>query len=180
MEVIDIGQSSPELWTRIWNLYESSFPLHERRSREAQLRAFDDPKSCGRIITDENGDLAAILFYWLYGSNVYLEFLAVDPRMRGRNIGTAVVEKILALHPGCTVILEIEPPEDELTSRRLHFYERLGFVSNPYPYIHPSYRRGEKAMPHRLTLLSHGRAISQTEFEDFREFMESTVLRYSD
>lgn len=180
MELRDIRESTPELWSKVWNLYEDSFPAHERRSREAQLKAFDDPDAYGRIVMDEDGELAAILFYWLYESNVYVEFLAVDPRMRGRNIGTAVVEKILALHPGCTVILEIEPPEDEITLRRLHFYERLGFVANDYHYVHPSYRTGDKAFAHRLTLMTHGSNLAPDEFQTFRRFMESTVLKYSD
>lgn len=180
MEFIDIQEVSPQTWTEIWNLYEESFPAHERRSREAQLKAFDDPSCRGMIVTDENNRTAAILFYWLYDSTVYLEFLAVHPRMRGRNIGTAVMERILSSHSGCSVILEIEPPQDELTVRRLHFYERLGFTANDYPYIHPSYRIGEEACPHPLTLLSHGRKLTPEEFRTFRDFMGGTVLKYSD
>ena len=50
------------------------------------------------------------------------------------------------------VILEIDPPVDDISIRRLHFYERLGFVANPYQYIHPSFRK--PFTPHRLVLMS--------------------------
>ena len=79
---------------------------------------------------------------------------------------------------GKTVILEIDPPVDDISIRRLHFYERLGFVANPYQYIHPSFRK--PFTPHRLVLMSYPGAITYEEARSFADFVREAVLRYSE
>ena len=85
-------------------------------------------------------------------------------------------------HPPCRkvgrVILEIDPPVDDISIRRLHFYERLGFVANPYRYIHPSFRK--PFTPHRLVLMSYPGAITYEEARSFADFVREAVLRYSE
>lgn len=179
MDIIDFQKAAPLLRDEAWRLYEESFPAYERRGKEAQEMAFQAPEAISKILVKDD-TTAAILFYWLQGRTVYLEFLAVNPMLRGQNIGTEAVERLLALHPDCNTILEIEPPADYTTIRRLHFYERMGFVANDYPYIHPSYMTGERAFPHPLTLMSYGRKLTQEEYESFCRFMKETVLRYAD
>lgn len=66
------------------------------------------------------------------------------------------------------VVLEIEPPVDGLTRRRLGFYERNGFCANPYDYIHPSYTM--PLQPHRLVVMSCPGPLSPAEFDHFRSF----------
>ena len=76
------------------------------------------------------------------------------------------------------VILEIDPPEDDISIRRRHFYERLGFVANPYRYIHPSFRK--PFTPHRLVLVSYPGPITYEEARSFADFVREAVLRYSE
>ena len=76
------------------------------------------------------------------------------------------------------VILEIDPPVDDISIRRRHFYERLGFVANPYQYIHPSFRK--PFTPHRLVLMSYPGAITYEEARSFADFVREAVLRYSE
>ena len=163
----------------MWKLYEESFPDYERRSRTAQERALGD-NAARNMILYEGDTLVALLFYWMLDETVYAEFLAVNPAMRGRKTGSKVMEQFLAENAGRTVILEIEPPEDELTIRRLHFYERLGFVANRHEYTHPSYRTGISAHPHRLAIMSYGKPLDDTEFAGFVQAMHNGPLRYSD
>ena len=74
--------------------------------------------------------------------------------------------------------MEIDPPEDEISVRRQHFYQRLGFVVNPYAYIHPSFRR--PFHPHRLVLMSYPEALTYEEARGFADFIRERVLRYSE
>ena len=53
---------------------------------------------------------------------------------------------------GRAVVLEIEPPEDDLTKRRQNFYLRNGFGFNPYVHHHPPYRAGDER--HLLNVMS--------------------------
>ena len=104
-----------------------------------------------------------------------LEHLAVEPVLRGHNYGARI------LHDLCRragrVILEIDPPEDEISRRRRGFYERNGFVYNEYDYIHPSYLRPPQ--PHRLMVMSYPEAISPAEFEAFRTFARGVAVEYT-
>mgnify|MGYP006974553350 FL=1 len=74
--------------------------------------------------------------------------------------------------------MEIDPPEDEISVRRLHFYQRLGFVENPQEYIHPSFRKPFHA--HRLVLMSRPGPLTNEEARDFADFVRERVLRYSE
>ena len=102
-------------------------------------------------------------------------YLAVSPRLRGQNMGS---KALAAFCQGRRVILEIDPPEDEISVRRQHFYQRLGFVANPYAYIHPSFRR--PFHPHRLVLMSYPEALTYEEARGFADFIRERVLRYSE
>lgn len=124
-----------------------------------------------------DGDLfVGLVFWWLADEGcAYLEHLAVEPVLRGHNYGARI------LHDLCRragrVILEIDPPEDEISRRRRGFYERNGFVYNEYDYIHPSYLRPPQ--PHRLMVMSYPEAISPAEFEAFRTFARGVAVEYT-
>ena len=137
-------------------------------------RAFGDPhfEADGIWRGDE---FIGILFHWNAGDYRYVEHLAVSPRLRGQNMGS---KALAAFCQGRRVILEIDPPEDEISVRRQHFYQRLGFVANPYAYIHPSFRR--PFHPHRLVLMSYPGAITYEEARGFADFIRERVLRYSE
>lgn len=138
-------------------------------------RAFGDPNFEADGIW-RGGEFIGILFHWGADGYRYVEHLAVSPALRGQNMGTA------ALSAFCRkvgrVILEIDPPEDDISIRRRHFYERLGFVANPYQYIHPSFRK--PFTPHRLVLMSYPGAITYEEARSFADFVREAVLRYSE
>ncbi len=67
---------------------------------------------------------------------VLCSFLAVEPELRGRGVGSAVLERLAALYAGSdALIVEVERPElatgeaDRLhRERRIAFYERAGFA----------------------------------------------------
>ena len=163
-------------WSEIWSLYEASFPACERWREEAYDRAFDDPLFAADAIR-RNGQAVGLLFHWVTPDFDYLEHLAISSRLRGQQLGS------LALEAFCRdnrrrIVLEIDPPEDEISIRRLHFYQRLGFVANPHEYIHPSYRSPFHAP--RLVVMSRPEALTDDEARRFADFIREHVLRYSD
>ncbi len=160
-------------WREAMTLYESAFPARERRSEEDTVRALSDPEfhACSVWLGEE---FAALLFYWQNDELTYGEFLAVRPELRGHKIGHRIMEWFCRQGD---VILEIEPPVDELTCRRKGFYERLGFVANDYRYIHPSY--GNPLDPHQLVLMSRHRPLSRDRAVALAAYVRSRVMRYS-
>lgn len=179
MKLERVDSSHPK-WGEIWDVYEQSFPERERRSARAHAAAQTDGDFHCFAAFDEAGDFAALLFYWEYADTVYVEHLAVNPRMRGRNVGSALMSDFLAAVAPRTVVLEIEPPEDETSRCRKNFYRRLGMVANGFDYVHPSFASGEKAQPHPLVLMSYPAALTAEQYRTFVEYVLGRVLRYID
>lgn len=176
--MINIIPSDSKLWEQAWRLYTESFPEHERRRISSHALAVEDPRFHTKVAI-ENGNLLAILFYWTFGEDkIYIEHIAVNPLMRGRSIGSTIMQNLAAQNPGCTLVLEIDPPVDEVSNRRLAFYEKLGFANTGFVFNHPSYQK--KGRQHDLVILSHPVAITEEGYNDFVEFMLGNVLKYID
>lgn len=128
LQFIPFKSRSDKGWAEAWELYEKSFPYNERWNAEGYDRAFGDPNFEADGIW-RGDEFIGILFHWGADGYRYVEHLAVSPALRGQNMGSA------ALSAFCRkvgrVILEIDPPVDDISIRRLHFYERLG--SSPTP-----------------------------------------------
>lgn len=161
-------------WQQAWELYEESFPYRERRNAADHLAALSDPLFHAEAIRTGT-DLAGLLYYWDAPDCTYVEHLAVAPALRGQNIGSRSLE-ILCRRAG-RVILEIDPPEDEISVRRLHFYQRLGFIENTCPYVHPSFSRPFD--PHPLVLMSYPDPIDAAGCASLVRFVADHVLKYS-
>ena len=70
---------------------------------------------------------------------------------------------------------EVELPETEMARRRIGFYQRGGFVLNPYPYVQPPISAGRNPLP--LAIMSAPRAIGPEEFEEFRRLVYTRVYK---
>lgn len=177
MEITRIVPSDSKLWEQVWKLYNESFPQYERRRINSHERACEDA-AYHTDIAIENGNLLALIFYWEYPGTAYVEHVAVNPAMRGNNVGSTLMREFMERYKDSTVILEIDPPVDEISKRRLGFYERLGFKDTGFSYQHPSYTKN--GTPHHLNILSWPEAVSEHEFERFKEFMFKKVMTYID
>ena len=143
MEFIRLTDSADPEFETAFALYEGSFPLHERRTRLAQEARLSHPEYRFTLLR-ENGHFQGILLYWEGPGFRYVEHFAIAPELRGQGTGAQVLAELLG--QGVPVILEIDPPVDEVSIRRKHFYERCGFVENPFPHIHPPYRKNFHAL----------------------------------
>ena len=143
-------------------------------AEEDHIRALADPAFRAEGIW-RGDEFVGILYYWHTDEWDYVEHLAICASLRGQNLGSEVFG---AFCRDRRVILEIDPPVDEISIRRLHFYRRLGFVENPHEYIHPSYRQPFE--PHRLVLLSCPTPLTDDEARRFADFIRETVLRYTE
>ncbi len=128
--------------------YEASFPPDERRLFRHLLQLLDCPDMylCGLVDGD---DLVGFIVYWHWPDMLFVEHIAVDPDRRGRQYGQQAISQLLRLENPYHV-LEVEPPQDSTSQRRVHFYERLGFSVAPFSYLQPPYQAGNPAIPMHL------------------------------
>lgn len=102
---------------------ESYFPAEEMKS-EAQMLSLLEEK--GEIYHKSVGEYHTML-YSEFSDFVYIDFLLVSDKARGKGIGRKVMEDLRLKNK--MIIIEVEPADENNpdSSKRLRFYERLGF-----------------------------------------------------
>ena len=166
-----VSGETHRMYKRAMELYKISFPPHEQRAADSQARILGDEDYRFALAYDEDTFVGMIL-YWSAHSFIYVEHLCILPEMRNKHYGQKVLE--LLGSGGKKVILEIDPPVDDISARRRGFYERCGFKQNPYPHIHPPYHRDNKGHP--LVIMSSPAQITAEEYGLFKRYLERRVM----
>lgn len=175
IETVKISDNNPPLYKEFRELYQRSFPLFEQRTLLQQQAAFASPHY-HLIAYIEDGCFIGFVSYWEFDVYIYIEHFAVSGNCRGKGYGSRILKEFTD-KIGKTVILEIDPVTDDISSARLRFYLKCGFHENRYPHIHPPYRDGYKAHP--LVILSTQRALSGSEYEAFNSDLKEVVMEFS-
>lgn len=164
------------LFDRVYAIMKASFPNIERRTYAGQKALLNDPRYRMLTETDHEGNVLAFLAAWEFPAFRFVEHIAVDPRTRGGGIGGRLMTAFLTQSEK-PVVLEVEPPSNELQRRRVGFYERLGFLLNDYAYLQPPLQAGQPDFP--LKLMSYPRRLTVAEFETCRETLYKHVYGLS-
>lgn len=167
-----ITNASHSMYQEALNLYRISFPYHERREGFSQKEILKDREYHFDLIYDEDVFVGLIL-YWENEQFVYIEHFCICPEMRNKQYG----QKTLTLLKGenKTLLLEIDPPEDDVSKRRKCFYERCGFVENSFSHIHPPYHKENEG--HNLLVMTCPKQISWGVFDDFSLYLKNKVMK---
>lgn len=170
MEIHRITQPNDPLYQKAIDLYKISFPSHEQREKPSQLRILQQDAYHFDTIYD-NEEFVGEILYWDIGGAFYIEHFCVLPAQRNKHYG----QKILKAYQATPLILEIDPPMDEISIRRKRFYERCGFVANPYSHIHPAYHSGNSG--HELVIMSSPEMLRLDEYEHFNHYLRNIVMQ---
>ena len=172
MEIIRLQTENHPLMERARMLYAQSFPAHEQRQYSSQHSIMGHEQYHFGLVM-EGGEFAGLMLYWETDSFIYVEHFCMLPELRGQGLGS----RALALLGSCgkTVILEIDPPVDAVSVRRRQFYERAGFVANPYHHVHPPYHQEHAG--HELVVMSRPSALTQAQYDAFAKVVTQTVMR---
>lgn len=147
MELLRITKEHPYL-NVIQPWYEVSFPLEERREF-AQLRQLFGCCDMHLNVLIEAQQPVGFIIYWQWDDVLYIEHFAIDPEQRGKQFGEKALQLITSLNYSY-IFLEVELPDNQISQRRVRFYERQGFVLNPYAYKQPPYKAGGADIPMKV------------------------------
>lgn len=129
------------------NLLHESFPEEERRDDDMQRYNTDNnPLFTTYLITDD-AEYIGLITLWRLSEFLYVEHLATSPSVRNKGYGKMIMQALLNNFPDSKIVLEVELPEDELSKRRIGFYERNGFILCEKPYMQPPYRKSGSPIP---------------------------------
>lgn len=166
---------------RIWELAEDAFPKNELRTREKLYDVFMDNNDMKAYCLAEDtreSKIEAFIVVWDLGDTAFVEYFAVDSHMRGKGLGGILLDWTVK-HCGKPVILEVEPPEDTLTKRRVRFYEGHGFILNEkLDYKMPPSREGMLPVP--LRIMSYPAPVESAGFPALRSLIYRKVYNRPD
>lgn len=153
-------------------LYQKSFPPHEQREAPSQERILHHPEYHFTLAYDGKLFIGLIL-YWGTPDFLYVEHFCILPELRNRHYGQRILAELGKQSK--TIILEIDPPINEISVRRKGFYERCGFVENPYLHVHPPYHNGNHG--HELVVMSCPERVTPEEYAAFSRYLNNEVMR---
>lgn len=128
----------------IQKLYEDAFPLYERREWSSLLELLPKEEDMHLDLIYSSDGYIGFLIWWQIESSFFIEHFAIDPQLRGKSYGAAVLEHYGKLG---AIILEVEPPDDSYAVRRIGFYERQGYQLLDVTYRQPCYRDVKVSYP---------------------------------
>ena len=157
----------------LWNLMEESFPFNERKTCESYREQLFDPLF--EIDLFYSGvEIAGFIGWWHVDDFRFVEHFAVSLAIRGRGVGSMVFSQFLYSAPS-PVILEVEPPDTNDSSRRITFYRRLGFDVLPYDYYQPSYHQDGE--PVKMIIMTNGEHLMEHDFIKIKNAIYTTVYK---
>ena len=169
MNMERITSTEHPLYQKAMELYSISFPAHEQRETHSQKQILTQEAYHFDVICDE-GEFIGEILYWEVAGFFYIEHFCILPSMRNKHYG----QKILRVYQSTPLILEIDPPVSDIAVRRKGFYERCGFVENPYRHIHPPYHAENQG--HELVIMSSPRMLKANEYKRFNHYLQDTVI----
>ncbi len=141
------------LYVEAEQLLTDAFPAEERRPTEQQRKITDENRKFQAMAIISNFEFAGILNIWHLNGIVYIEHLAILPEMRNQGIATQALEHLKKHNR--PIILEVEPATDEISNKRIRFYERNDFILRPTPYTQPAYAPHLHEVKMRLMTWGH-------------------------
>ncbi|MDD3839148.1 MAG: GNAT family N-acetyltransferase [Clostridia bacterium] len=162
-----------ENFKEIWDIYQYSFPKDERRTLDLQKNILQNPMYNLKSIYSHN-DLIGFIAMWDLPNFLFFEHFAIKKECRGKGYGTKVLKDLLE-SVSKNIILEVERPTDNISKKRISFYQRLGFCLNDYAYFQPAYTQDKQAVP--LLLMSYPSGLKDSEFNMVKKTLYQTVYK---
>ncbi|MER0285607.1 N-acetyltransferase [Clostridioides difficile] len=165
--------SKDRLYYKAMELYKTSFPFHEQRKSSLQSEIMENEEYQFNLIYDKD-KFVGIILCWETESFIYVEHFCIFPEMRNNMYGQRTLEFLNKR--GKTVILEIDPPIDDISIKRKAFYERVKYKANDYEHIHPPYQ--DKFSGHNLVVMSYPEILSKMEYDKFNQYLGNHVMNF--
>ena len=108
---------------QVYTLMEESFPKDEYRDYQKQKELFQNPEY--QILIEKNPEFREIKAFfaaWEFETFIYVEHFAVNPILRNGGVGSRML-KALTEDAEKMIILEVEPPTEEIAVRRVRIDE---------------------------------------------------------
>jgi len=169
-----IADNPLPFYENLYQLYNDSFPVEERREWGEMELILKIDKRFNRLVFTIENEFSGFLTYWEFGSFVYVEHFAVPDSKRGQGIGTQFMKSFI-IKQQSPIVLEVELPEHMKAIRRIAFYEKLGFKTITKNYLQPPYDGKSDFLA--LAILSNDENYATKDFEQIKETLYKEVYK---
>ena len=145
---MDITRASIEDFEDLFAIMTEAFPPEEYRPKERQKALFGDERYIVYVLK-ENGCTHGFLALWRLTGFYFAEHFAICASERNRRLGSRFLEQVLQ-GLDLPLVLEAEDRGDDISRRRMAFYERNGFTLTDVSYDQPNFHKSDKRIPLRL------------------------------
>lgn len=170
---IPITTEKHKYFSDFWEIYNDSFPVYEKRNLNQQVEVFSKTNYFLNSFIDNN-IVVAFLEFWDYPEFCFIEHFAVNKTYRSKGYGKILLDGFISSFKK-PIILEIDPITEEISAKRLKFYQSLGFIENNYEHYQPPYRNDENPVP--LKILTHPVTISQELYNLFQFIQKNIIVK---
>ena len=158
----------------IYKIMESSFISDEYRTYDEQKALLDNPVYT--IYTKQiQSKIIGFFAVWEFDDFDYIDHFAIDLDYRGQGYGSEMLDELLSMYKKM-VVLEVEPPDTEISQKRIEFYKQHGFYLNTYPYIQPPISNCKKPVP--LFIMSTVNYLSIDNYNRVKSILYKDVYKY--
>lgn len=149
-------------------LLKTSFPENELLPQQIHQKLFSQPTFFGKQFQH----FSAFVIGYQLETYLFLELFMVQEHLRNQGIGKLFLTQIIK-EANTPILLEVEHPTDDLSKRRIQFYERLGFHLNICDYKMPHFDNNHGGVP--LYLMSYPNQLTQNEIEYYKKRIHQDV-----
>lgn len=162
-------------FSKIWLLYQKSFPVEEKRTLLNQKSVMGNEMYTVESIF-YNNDFIGFIMWWQFPEFLYLEHFSVSETKRNKGFGELIMRKFQNLHLQA-IVLEVDMPVSDMAKRRISFYKRLGFYVNDIEYKQALYNDNIKDV--ELLLMSYPSYIDDDSYRFFVNEGHSIICQQS-
>ncbi|MGN7457527.1 GNAT family N-acetyltransferase [Paenibacillus pasadenensis] len=132
------------LWPAARAIYERSFPPHGRKPEALLRRMLERGQGYVFVLAHEDSQArlppaAAMALAGPGGSGLIVDYLAVDPALRGQGLGSRLLDELelwaLERTSASALVIETEAGAGKKNEGRRVFWEQAGFIA-PDGYVH--------------------------------------------
>lgn len=169
LELLNVNE-----FDEMYSIMEDSFHNDEFRPRDEQIKLFKNKDYNVFVVKDTDKNIVAFIAVWNFEDFLFVEHFAVDKNNRNNGIGSIILRELKDI-TNKMICLEVEPPQNEITKRRVQFYRRNGFYLNEYPYIQPPISKGKKPVP--LMIMTNDHKVDYNCFKLIKEYIYKNVYK---
>ena len=156
----------------VYKIMENSFPKNEIRSYEGQYNLLKNP-DYSLFAMRKNRETVGFIATWDLADFTFVEHFAVSEVCRGKGLGSTILSEIKAMNTK-PLVLEVEPPIDTKTRKRIAFYEKNGLFFHDYYYVQPAMEDGKEEVELRIMSTQN---LDELGFESVKKTLYKEVYK---